>query len=252
MPPMVERRTFAQINITAEAPLLFWSLLPGGESRRTTIAARAVAGMSAPLCMACGIEPFAVAAIDPGDTVNFGFGEPTAGQLYTFGFQCLGNNPLPALPGTTTVVRYGILNRYDAASPSLDESQQFFHGGAAGVIASTSPNPTGSAVPLGCFAINDAAEVIWPSTSPNLCGTRRPIGVAQALCGLYSRFDNANPPGACTTNVTDFTDLAAAFAPDTDITTGTADLYASYTGNGRRVVTVADRQRALDQCDHAR
>src|SRR5688572_2995178 len=67
---------FAQVNITAEAPLLFWSLLPGGESRKTTIAARAVAGMSAPLCVACGTEPFAVAAIDAADTVNFGFGDP--------------------------------------------------------------------------------------------------------------------------------------------------------------------------------
>src|SRR5262249_50240836 len=69
------------INITADAPLLFWSLLPGGQSRKTPVAAQALAGISAPLCTACGIEPFAVAAPDATDTVNFGFGDPGAGQI---------------------------------------------------------------------------------------------------------------------------------------------------------------------------
>ena len=46
-----------QVNLTADAPLIFFSLLPGGESRKTPIAARAVAGISAPLCTACGIVP---------------------------------------------------------------------------------------------------------------------------------------------------------------------------------------------------
>src|SRR6185437_11228554 len=49
-----------QIAITADAPLIFWSLMPGGESRKTTVAATATAGISAPVCTACGIEPFAV------------------------------------------------------------------------------------------------------------------------------------------------------------------------------------------------
>ena len=60
----------------------------------------------------------------------------------------------------------------------------------------------------------------------------------EALCGLYSRFDNANPPGVCSTNVTGFTELAISNAADTDIVTGPADLYSVYTGNGRRVVTL--------------
>src|SRR6185503_4604236 len=85
----------------------------------------------------------------------------------------------------------------------------------------------------------DPLETIWPSTSRNMCGTGVPIGVSEALCGLYSRFDNASPPGACTTNVTAFTDLAATFAQDSDITTGVTDVYSVYTGNGRRVVTFA-------------
>ena len=42
---------------------------------------RAVAGISAPLCTACAIEPFAVAAIDQTDTTDFGF---ILNELYSF------------------------------------------------------------------------------------------------------------------------------------------------------------------------
>lgn len=226
-----------QINITADAPLLFWGLLSVGQSRKTPIAAQALAGISAPLCTACGIEPIIVGAINAGDTDNFGFGDPTAGNLYTFAFECSGTPPPTSLSGT--LVSYGILNRYDSANATLDESQQLFRDGAGGLIASNNPNPTGSTVPLGCAAVNDAAEVIWPSTSPNLCTTQSPVGVSIALCGLYSRFDNANPPGVCSNNITDFATLAAAYPPDTDVATGQTDLYSAYIGNGRRVITVA-------------
>src|SRR3954467_15593783 len=40
--------TAIQASITVPAPLLFWSLLPGGETRTKTVASYAVAGMSAP------------------------------------------------------------------------------------------------------------------------------------------------------------------------------------------------------------
>jgi len=227
---------FVQINITADAPLVFWGILPVGQSRKTPIAAQALAGISAPLCVACAIEPFAVAAINASDTANFGFGDPTAGTLYTFAFECSGTPTPAALAGT--VISYGILNRYDAANATLDESQQLYRDGAGGLIASTDPNPTGSAVPIGCAGINDPSEVIWASSSPNLCSAAAPLAVIDALCGLYSRFDNANPPGVCTTNVTDFADLSAAYLPDTDVTTGQTDAYTAYLGNGRRVITV--------------
>src|SRR3954471_9791261 len=75
---------YVQVNLAADAPLTFWALLSLGQSRKTSIAAIAVAGISAPLCTACGIDPFAIAAADPGDTVDFGF---TQGTVYTFGFQ---------------------------------------------------------------------------------------------------------------------------------------------------------------------
>ena len=59
-----------QINVTADAPLLFWSLLSLGASRKTPVAAQVLAGISAPLCTACGIEPFAVAALSAVELVG--------------------------------------------------------------------------------------------------------------------------------------------------------------------------------------
>jgi len=227
---------FVQIDISADAPLLFWAILSVGQSRKTSIAAQALAGISAPLCVACAIEPFVVGAINTSDTANFGFGDPTAGNLYTFAFECSGTPPPAALAGT--VISYGILNRYDAANATLDETQQLYRDGAAGLIASTDANPTGSSVPIGCVGVNDASETIWASTSPSLCTSAAPVTVVDALCGLYSRFDNANPPGACSTDVTDFADLSAAYLPDTDVTTGQTDAYTAYLGNGRRIITV--------------
>jgi Flp pilus assembly protein TadG len=228
-----------EIRITADAPLLFWSLLSVGQARKTPVAARAVAGVSAPVCTACGIEPFAVAAIDSADTVNFGFGDPTAGTVYTFAYICTGTGRPPALPGTSQILQYAILNRYDAESATLDESQQLYRAGAGGVVSSASPNPTGSTVPIGCVGINDATEVIWASTSPNLCSAAAPVGVMHALCGLYSRFDNAEQPGACLNNVSSFPELSAAYRPDRDVVTGMTNAYSEYTGDGRRIITVA-------------
>src|SRR5438270_1424964 len=70
-----------QVSVRADAPLLFFSLLPGGESRKTPVVAQGLAGISAPLCTACGIVPLAVAALDAADTVNFGF-DPAFSVLY--------------------------------------------------------------------------------------------------------------------------------------------------------------------------
>jgi hypothetical protein len=225
--------------LTADAPLLFWSLLPGGESRKTAVAAQAVAGVSAPLCTVCGAEPLVVAAQDSADTEHFGFGDPAAGQLYTFTFECTGAMRIPPLPGTTTVVQYGILNRADTNNTALNEEQQLFRNGAGGLAASATPNPTGSAVPLACVGVGDTVETIWPATSPNTCGSAAPIGVAKALCGLFTRAPfGAEFPTACSQNGTDVTDLATAFVPDSDQSADQTLLYANYAGNGRRILTI--------------
>jgi Flp pilus assembly protein TadG len=235
----------AQICLTAGAPLLFWSLLTLGQSRQTTVATQAVAGISAPLCTACGIEPFAVAAISPAGP-DFGF-DPTGATLYSFAFTCTGTPaPLP-LPGAPVVVPYVLINRYDTANTTLDETQQLYRDGAAGVLASTSPNPNGNTtMPFACIGISGAAnETIWATAAPTACsGTSpTPASTVEALCGLYSRFDNTTQPAVCSTDVTDFADLSVAFQPDTDLASGSTaagDIYsASYTGDGRRVITVA-------------
>jgi Flp pilus assembly protein TadG len=228
-----------QIGLTADAPLLFWSILPVGQSRKTPIAGQALAGISAPLCTACGIEPFAVAALDNTDTVNFGFGDPTAGTLFTFAFYCIGTATTTGPPTLTgTVVEYVVINRYDTANATLDETQQLYKDGAQGLVASPDPNPTGSPVPLACAGINDASETIWASAVPATCAvTIAPsASVSEALCGLYSRLDNTSPPAVCSTAVTDFAGLSAAYLPDTDLAAG--EVYTSYAGNLRRIITV--------------
>jgi Flp pilus assembly protein TadG len=236
-----------QIGLTADAPLLFWSILPVRQSRKTPIAGQAVAGISAPLCTACGIVPFAVAAPNASDPVNFGFGDPTAGTLYTFAFECI---PTPGGPGATTILappalvgtvaQYVIINRYDTANATFDETQQLYRDGAQGLTASADPNPTGSPIPLACAGINDASETLWASAVPASCSTviAPPATVSEAVCGLYSRFNNASPPTVCTTAVTDFADLSTLYQPDTDLITGQADPYINYIGNQRRIITV--------------
>ena len=235
-----------QIGLTADAPLLFWGMLSVGQSRKTSIAGQALAGISAPLCTACGIEPFAVAAINAADTVNFGFGDPTSGALFTFAFECIattsGSGTTASGPQTLIgpVVEYVLINRLDTANATLDETQQLYKDGAQGLTASSDPNPTGSPVPLACAGINDASETLWASAVPTTCATvvAPAAAVSEAVCGLYSRFDNTAPPAVCTTDVTDFADLSALYQPDTDLVTGEADPYIAYTGNRRRIITL--------------
>ena len=233
-----------QISVTADAPLLFWSLLSAGVSRKTPIAVQALAGVSAPLCTACGIEPFAIAAKDASDPVNFGLADPTDPTLptnYTFYYNCIGTAPA-FLPNSGQYAPYTIINRYDAASTTVpDESDQLFRLGARGSLSSTTPNPTGSTVPMGCAGIGDPLEAVWSSPTftavPPQCAAALPQVAGAALCGLYSRVDNTTLPAACTTAVTDYSALAAAAPVDTDPGT-TQDLYTAYQGNGRRVITV--------------
>ncbi|MCX6629346.1 MAG: pilus assembly protein TadG-related protein [Candidatus Solibacter sp.] len=231
-----------QISVTADAPLLFWSLLSAGASRKTPVAVQVLAGVSAPLCTACGIEPFAIAAKDASDLLNFGLGDPAADVHYTFYYNCTGTVPT-FLPNSGQSAAYTIINRYDSANTTVtEETDQLFRLGAAGLMSSTAPNPTGSPVPLGCVGIGDALEAVWVSPTfsavPPTCTSALPPVALAALCGLYSRFDNLTLPTACTTGVTNYTALSAAYLPDTDIVTGQGDIYSTYFGNGRRVITV--------------
>ena len=233
-----------QISVTADAPLLFWSLLSAGISRKTPIAAQALAGVSAPLCTACGIEPFAIAAKNAGDPVNFGLADPTDPTLptnYTFYYNCTGTAPA-FLPNSGQLAPYTIINRYDASSTTVpDETDQLFRIGASGLMSSTTPNPTGSTIPIGCVGIGDPLEAVWNnpvfSAAPPQCTAALPQGAQAAMCGMFSRVDNTTLPAACTAAVTDYSALAAAQPIDTDPGV-TQDVYSAYQGNGRRVITV--------------
>ena len=233
-----------QISVTADAPLLFWSLLSAGVSRKTPIAAQALAGVSAPLCTACGIEPFAIAAKNASDPVNFGLADPTDPTLptnYTFYYNCLGTTPA-FLPNSGQYAPYTIINRYDAASTTVpDETDQLFRLGASGLRRPPRPIPPARRFPWDA----PASAIRWkpsgaaPHSPPCRPSARRPCPKWRepALCGLYSRVDNTTLPAACTTAVTDYSALAAAAArghrPGNH-----AGLYTAYQGNGRRVITV--------------
>ncbi len=216
-----------RVTITGQTQLLFWSFLPTVSDRHITVMATAVAGISAPLCQACGIEPFTAAAILSSDTTDFGF---VPGTKYTFAYLCTRNGgTIPTnLPGGSQLINYLLLNRYDPAAVVLpDEASQAFRVGAGGL-----PGNSNSA--LACFRVNNT-ENIWASAVVNTCNPARvaPV-VTEALCGLDSRFESATPLPC--SNIPSVDTMSTIYLPDTD--TNNYDAYADYTGNGRRIITI--------------
>ena len=216
----------AQVTLSADVPLTFCGFLPLATDHKVTVAARAVAGISAPLCTACSMEAYAVPALDPTDTTDFGF---VPDNKYTLGYNCIGI-PTPALlPGTVRRVEYLILNRLDTNAPVFtDENTQLFRMGAQGM-----PGNTSSAI--ACFNIN-AVEQVWADASPPMCSTMSvPQTVQASMCGLTTRFESTTP--TICSGIPSIGDLSSSYTPDTDTTD--IDTYTSYAGNGRRVITVS-------------
>ncbi|MGH9659825.1 MAG: pilus assembly protein TadG-related protein [Bryobacteraceae bacterium] len=215
---------YVRVDLTADAPLLFWGMLALGQERRTPVMARAAAGISAPLCTACGIEPFAIAALSPDDTIDFGF---VPGTKYTLGYPCNPpGGPPGALPGTTQRINYLIVNRYNDTS-ALEENQQLYRIGAQGLLPS-------STAAQACISIS-AEEMLWATATPSACNQQTvTASVRAAFCGLTTRFE-ATPPAGCGA-VTDVENLALSYTPDTFVED--LDEYAGYTGNGRRIITI--------------
>jgi hypothetical protein len=224
---------YVRISITGETPLVFWGLLPLASSRKLAVQATAVAGVSAPLCLACGIEPFAAAAIDQTDTTDFGF---TAGTIYSFTYSCVvstgggGMPPAPAPPllgGASVEIFYVLLNRLNPNNTVFpDETSQAFQDAAGGL-----PGNTNTA--QACFMVNNT-ETIWVDATVNRCGVTVAPVIAAALCGLDARFESAQP-SSCNT-ITNIDTLSAIYPPDTDVNTYT--VYTDYAGNGRRIITI--------------
>jgi hypothetical protein len=215
--------------MTADAPLLWWSLLSLGQSRKTTLAAVAIAGVSAPVCVACGIEPFAIAAVNQSDPVDFGF---VPGTIYTFAYSCSpGTATQLTAAGTTGLISYLLINRFDSGSAFL-EDQQLFRIGAQGLITSSTSG-------WACSTIG-GTESLWTgetaSAVPAACAVASPpTAVQDAMCGLSTRLTNTTPT-ACSN--TDFQSVLTAYAPDTDLNYYVAGDYTDYMGDNRRVMTV--------------
>lgn len=215
-----------RVEVVGETPLLFWRFLSLGQEGKVPVRVRAAAGVSAPLCTACGIEPLAIAPLDASDTTNFGF---VTNSRYTFGYSCTGAPVPQPLANTTGRVAYLLLNRLnDEATVFSDDSQQLYRSGAQGLVPSTTEARA-------CFTINNE-ETLWASASVLACNTNRvQVAVTNFLCGLATRMDITNVQG-CDSNVAEYETLAALYQPDTDLT----DLedYAGYVGNARRIITV--------------
>jgi len=223
------------INLNADAPLLFWGLLSVGQSRKTNIAAVAVAGVSAPVCTACAIAPFAIQRLDyPADLdpVDFGF---VPGTIYTLGASCTG--AATQLAGSTGRLNYMLIDRFDAGT-AIPEDDYLFTLAANGLQSSQ------STAGWACSTIN-GTESLWGtlgtgatlSAATQACTAGAPQKAVQAaMCGLSTRLTNATPT-ACQ-NVTNIATIANAFPQDTDVNFYVAQDYVDYTGNNRRLITV--------------
>jgi hypothetical protein len=231
---------FVQISLQADAPLLFWSVLQLGQTRKTSVGAFAVAGISAPLCTVCSMEDFAIADQSGGaDTTDFGF---IFNTKYTFHYDCTGaaGTSTTLIPDATISIPYVLIDRYNP-NLTLDETQQLFRTGAAGLI----PLPMSSSNrQFSCFTVG-APELLWgnagnggTSTVPAACGGGTGTANAQVeemLCGIYARFGDPTVLTTCA-GVTALTDISTAYQPDTD--TADYDDYTAYGGTGRRIITV--------------
>jgi len=216
---------YVRVTLSGQTRLLFWSFLPIVSDRTVSVTATAVAGISAPLCEACAIEPITVAAVNQADTTDFGF---VQGTIYSFRYLCTGPGTPPALPGAAVGVPYILLNRLDPnATIFADDDSQAFRAAAGGL-----PGNVSSA--QACFRIANT-ELIWASATPNACIVAAVAPVVRAtLCGLDARFETT-PQAACSV-VPTIDELSTIYQPDTD--TNTYTVYSDYTGDGRRIVTI--------------
>ena len=216
---------YVRVNISGETPLVFWNFLTLAQNRRTLVQATAVAGISAPLCTACSIEPIGVPAVDATDTTDFGY---VVGIPYTFAYLCNGGGTPGTLPGGGTVVQYVLLNRLSTSTQIFTgETSQLLRAGADGL-------PPSSVQTDACFFVN-TAEQIWASATPSACNAPTVNASTQAfLCGVGLRFDSSLQ-GNCTT-IPESDSIATIYTQDPDLSDVTD--YTQYVGFGRRVITI--------------
>ena len=155
-----------------------------------------MAGISAPLCTACGIEPLAVAALR--SERHHRFRIRAKARFYTLGYSCTG---IPAPSGLPDSARcHGAACRIcfsigstpcDAAFP--DENSQLFRNGANGMPGVESRQR--SSVQLWpadlCFNVNnsDAGGGVGGRNTDCCVSATVPSPVSSDLCGLDVRFE---------------------------------------------------------------
>lgn len=229
-----DQAKYVRAEVRAEAPVSFARLLSPARGPVQTVVATAVAGLSGPLCAACGIDALAVVAPDPADTDEFGF---TLNENYTLymnpaqQFVGLGGCQAGAqapLTDTIASVQYVLLNHLSGAA-STDAEEELFRLGAGGTSSRADLDPPG------CVLIQ-AQEALLADQLPPVCNN----GGRDFICGLNTRFGVDFGTNNCT-NVPNVDTLAPLFAADND--TGEAAVLQEYgqeyDGNVRRVLTVA-------------
>jgi Flp pilus assembly protein TadG len=223
---------YVRVQITAQAPVIFAQLLTRAVDAPPSITVSSVAGVSSPMCTACGIDNLAV--IDPSvgeDPINFGF---ELGQFYTLylnTMQQTPNNPSTPQPLADTLgaVPYAILNHVPGGAAELDPDGIMFETGAVGIARTE--NITAETI-----------EVLYPDLAGNVAA---PVGQS-ILCGLNTRFGVDPSENACSMlNNGEFIELAPFFAADSDVGAetyaaglGLQDFATEYDGSNRRVLTV--------------
>ncbi len=237
---------YVRVQISAQAPVLFVPLLSRNVSSLPTVAVASVAGVSAALCAATGIDGMAVVDQSAGaDDVNFGL---VPGAFYTLFLSTLQQTPnAPVTPGpqagTVATVPYAILNHVPAGPSNLDLDSTLFEMGAAGVSSAAGLTPPANIT-------IESTETAYPDLAGNITpGTS--VG-RNIICGLNTRFGADPSLNICGTVVSgEFATLAAGFRADTDLgtdtyaadagltSTGLQDFATEYDGSLRRVLTTA-------------
>lgn len=239
---------YVRVQIMAQVPVLFAQFIRPGSGPTQCVTAAAVAGISSPVCTACGIDALAIvdpsAGADP-SSGNFGL---TPGDFYTLyltttqqtaptGPSCTASTPA-ALDGTDTTVEYAILDHLPTGG-AIDPDGTLFVLAAAGIEQTDSDTIGGNATiggtlgtigPEAAFGIN--TSLIPTTASPG----------QDVICGLNTRFlsDLSQAPPCDTLVGGEFVLLAPAFSQDSDLDPAGAlqDYATDYAGNGRRVLTV--------------
>jgi len=263
---------YVRVQITAQAPVMFPQFLSTDFSPQAppTVIAQAVAGISSPICTACGIDVLAVVDQSAGaDTLDFGL---TQGDFYTLYLNttqqsaptgptnCTTTTPADITGIGNAVVPYVILDHIPTGVPAGtlpdDGDSALFELAAAGMESSDSDTIGGSAVvggPAGNTALEAPFGTSGSSVTTGWVPTTEDPG-QDVICGLNTRF-GVDPTTAPPCNTLDgglLSSLAQAytavadtdqgnFGPYTNATDANQfleDFSTEYNGNLHRVLTL--------------